>query len=97
MSNASTWLCGRELHVLRRHGRPTVNLTWVRRGYEPDGSIRWQPHCRACDGLSCPQGHDQDAIVSLPTSTGEWRPACLTCEAERCALAAACWSLGASG
>lgn len=86
-----TWLCSRELHVLKRHDLPTALLRWERRGHK-DGSVRWQPRCRACDGLTCPQGHDQDAIVSIPTPSGTWRPACLSCLADQLAgLDAAAW------
>lgn len=87
-----TWLCRRELHVMKRHDLPTVNLQWTQDGYKADGSIKWRPSCRACQGLTCPRSHDQDAIVSLPRPDGTWLPACLTCLTEDFASDAARWS-----
>jgi len=75
----STWLCRRELHVLKHEDRNTPNLQWINAGYKPDGQIKWRARCRACDGLSCPQGHFGDSIVSVPGLDGMWRPACATC------------------
>lgn len=86
-----TWLCRRELHVMKRFDLPTVNLEWRQAGTRADGSPAWRAVCRACRGLTCPQSHDPDAIVSLPRPDGSWSPACLTCLTDSFADDAARW------
>lgn len=91
---SGTWLCARELHALKVRGTRTANLEWKQDGLKEDGSVRWQPVCRACKGLTCPAAHDQDAIVSLLANDGTWYPACTECLADSFASDAATWSTG---
>jgi len=46
----SKWMCSPdELHVLKDNDVNTDNLRWVRVGLLPNGKIKWEPACRACE------------------------------------------------